>query len=109
MTNTDFYGPINEQDSSVIPKEKPGKKKGVGIDALPEYIKSSKFLSGNELAKLGGLESLPQNIVFEDLDAESQQKFRETDKDLLCLVKEALDDGSIIEAFKMLILSKDNI
>lgn len=32
---------------------------GVGIDALPNPIRTSKFLTGNELARLGSVEKLP--------------------------------------------------
>ncbi len=33
---------------------------GIGIDALPEFIRTSEYLTGNELARLGGLEKLPE-------------------------------------------------
>lgn len=33
---------------------------GVGIDALPDFIRNSEYLSGNELARFGGLEKLPE-------------------------------------------------
>lgn len=44
---------------SIFELAKPGEKPGIGIDALPDFIKKSHLLTGNELAKLGGLPSLP--------------------------------------------------
>jgi flavin reductase (DIM6/NTAB) family NADH-FMN oxidoreductase RutF len=39
--------------------EKPISRLGIGIDALPEHIRSSKYLSGNHLGILGNREHLP--------------------------------------------------
>lgn len=39
---------------------KPLAKIGIGIDALPEHIRTSEYLTGNDLARFGGLESLPE-------------------------------------------------
>ena len=38
---------------------KPIRTKGIGIDQLPEHIKSSAFLTGNQLARLGNYPSIP--------------------------------------------------
>src|SRR5690606_8092424 len=40
--------------------EKPNVKLGIGFDALPEIIRNSKVLTGNELAILANVEALPQ-------------------------------------------------
>lgn len=100
----DYYVRTSGESNFIV--EKPGLKIGVGIDALPEYLKNSNDLSGNELAKLGGLESLPQNIVFEDLLPETQKAAKESDKDLFCLGKEMLAAGKNLEAYRLFILSK---
>lgn len=39
--------------------EKPLQRLGIGIDALPEYIRNSHVLTGNELGQLGNVEHLP--------------------------------------------------
>jgi len=39
--------------------EKPLRTKGIGVDALPESIKYSKLLTGNDLGMLGNVERLP--------------------------------------------------
>ena len=56
---------------------KPLAKIGIGIDALPEHIRTSEYLTGNDLARFGGLESLPEidtdfiPIVQDFLDAKA--------------------------------------
>ena len=46
--------------------QRPKDKKVLGVDRLPENIRSSKILTGNDLGKLGKLERLPDK---KDLDA----------------------------------------
>ena len=38
---------------------KPLKSKGIGVDALPMHIRQSKILTGNDLARLGNMEKVP--------------------------------------------------
>jgi len=40
---------------------KPLSTLGIGIDTMPEEVKSSKVLTGNDLGKLGNVEALPEN------------------------------------------------
>lgn len=49
---------------------KPTRIKGIGIDQLPSSIKESRILTGNELAKLGGLEKLPSRDEAESMLSE---------------------------------------
>jgi len=44
---------------------KPLSTLGIGIDAMPEEVKSSKILTGNDLGKLGNVEALPENGEIE--------------------------------------------
>jgi len=50
--------------------EKPNLKLGIGIDAIPEKIRNSDVLSGNDLGKLGNIEKLPST---EEIDQFAQQ------------------------------------
>jgi hypothetical protein len=45
--------------SSIFTIQKPGLRKGLGFDKLPEFIKVSKIYTANNLGKLAMLESLP--------------------------------------------------
>ena len=44
---------------------KPLSTLGIGVDAIPEAIRTSKVLTGNDLGKLGNVESLPENGEIE--------------------------------------------
>ncbi len=50
--------------------EKPLRNKGIGVDAIPEPIRNSHVLTGNNLGRLGNVETLPEAA---DIEA-----FRET-------------------------------
>lgn len=41
--------------------EKPIRTLGIGVDQIPDEIKNSKVLTGNDLGKLGNVEKLPSN------------------------------------------------
>ncbi len=53
----DWYVRANEQ--SMFEVKKPITTCGIGFDALPKDIRNSKFLSGNDLGQLAGIEELP--------------------------------------------------
>jgi len=60
----DFYSEVNSKNLFTLPKPN---KKGIGMDALPDFIKESRYLTGNELALLAGVEKLPdRNKLFFD-------------------------------------------
>ncbi len=66
---------------SVFEVAKPLSTKGIGVDALPDTIKNSKFLSGNTLGKLGNVETLPtieeiEEKEFADLTEEEKEMVR---------------------------------
>lgn len=68
---------------SVFEVAKPLSTKGIGVDALPEAIKNSKFLSGNTLGKLGNVEKQPtveeiEAVEFKDLTEEEKEMVRST-------------------------------
>ncbi|MEM6319249.1 MAG: flavin reductase family protein [Bacteroidota bacterium] len=46
---------------------KPIRRKGIGVDQLPESIRQSSVLTGNNLGRLGNVEKLPSGIDFEVL------------------------------------------
>jgi flavin reductase (DIM6/NTAB) family NADH-FMN oxidoreductase RutF len=46
--------------------EKPLRTLGIGIDQIPEDIRNSKVLSGNDLGRLGNVEELPSELDVND-------------------------------------------
>jgi flavin reductase (DIM6/NTAB) family NADH-FMN oxidoreductase RutF len=53
----DWYCKINEQ--SLFEVEKPNTQLGIGMDALPESIRKSPWLTGNELGQLANVHTMP--------------------------------------------------
>jgi flavin reductase (DIM6/NTAB) family NADH-FMN oxidoreductase RutF len=59
----DFY--CRASGDAIFEVEKPILKKGIGIDNLPDFIRNSEVYNGNNLGRLGNVESVPS---FEDSD-----------------------------------------
>ena len=70
-------------NTSLFEVQKPNSKIGIGYDQLPQHIRNSDILSGNDLAKLANVESLPS---MEDVE-----KFKEN-KDLVKILKSSVDE-----------------
>jgi flavin reductase (DIM6/NTAB) family NADH-FMN oxidoreductase RutF len=91
---------------------KPNREHGIGVAAIPEHIRESNILTGNDLGLLGGIASLPTN---EDLDAfradpkmaafmKWQHKNRhEIEKQLHQNAQMLLAQGKVKEAWMMLL------
>ena len=76
--SANYYTKAFEQ--SIFEIEKPIANKGIGIDNLPEHIKNSDILTGNNLGQLGNIESLPTDEEISKFkDSYSQTDFSETD------------------------------
>lgn len=70
-------------NTSLFEVQKPNSKIGIGYDQLPQHIRNSDILSGNDLAKLANVESLPS---MEDVE-----KFK-GNKDLVKILKSSVDE-----------------
>ncbi len=53
----DFY--VRTVGDAKFKVPKPLSEIGMGVDSLPEHIRLSKYLSGNDLGMLGNLKALP--------------------------------------------------
>jgi len=89
--------------------QKPLQRLGIGIDALPESIRFSKDLTGNELGQLGNLEQLPSEEELEALRESPEiqaimQSTCDTYPELLGLAKSYLETGHSYEALKVLMI-----
>ena len=73
---------------------KPISRIGMGFDNLPEEIRNSKILTGNELAILASAESIPQKISSEN----NLSSFEKHTK-----AKQLLLDGKYEEAWQILL------
>lgn len=65
--SADFYCRAN--GDAIFEVEKPLKKKGIGYDQLPEFIKVSSVYSANNLGKFANVENIPtDNEVFDFIE-----------------------------------------
>lgn len=87
--------------------EKPLATLGIGVDAIPDFVKESAVFNGNDLGKLGNVEALPteeeitifvkQNFKVKGvLSADDEQKKYQ-------LAKEYLDKNEVLTAWKVLL------
>jgi len=104
----DYY--IRTSGDAIFRVEKPLQKLGIGIEKLPKKIKNSRFLSGNDLGKLGNIEQLPVN---EELKLFKQELMLEKklstiinrdrkEKMITNVAKNMLEEGNYIDALKVL-------
>lgn len=85
---------IKASGKSLFNIPKPISTMGIGIDALPEFIRTSEYLTGNELARFGGLENLPE---FDENHSPTVQDFLDA--------KEILTKGETEKALRKLLNS----
>ncbi len=84
--------------------EKPLQKLGIGVDALPEEIKNSEILTGNDLGKLGNIEKVPDAKELEKLAIDvSYDKSKADSKELQKLAHQLLEENKVMEAWKVLL------
>jgi len=91
--------------------EKPLTTLGVGVDAIPDFVKASTIFNGNDLGKLGNTETLPTS---EEIDIFVKESFEvkgvlsADDEDTkLTKAKEYLDANRVNDAWKVLLAKKN--
>lgn len=103
----DWYCKVDE--NSLFHVAKPNTQLGIGIDALPETIRSSKILTGNNLGQLANVNEYPVvDATFEDEKLKNIIQYfslntDEMDKELHKYAKELLDTGKVKEAWQVLL------
>ena len=91
--------------------EKPLTTLGIGVDAVPAFIKNSGYFNGNDLGKLGNVETLPTDeeitiFVKESFEAKAILSADDEEKKFL-KAKELLDNNEVISAWKVLLAKKN--
>ncbi len=103
----DWYCKVDETNLFVV--EKPNVKLGIGIDALPETIRNSKILTGNNLGQLANVHDYPAvDATFYDERLKNIIRYfsinpDEMDEELHQYAKELLDKGMVKEAWQVLL------
>lgn len=90
--------------------EKPLTTLGIGVDMIPSFIKESSFFDGNDLGKLGNIESIPNEeeisiFVKENFAVKAVLSADDEDKKHQ-LAKSLLEKNQVIEAWKVLLAKK---
>jgi flavin reductase (DIM6/NTAB) family NADH-FMN oxidoreductase RutF len=97
--------------NTIFEIEKPNIKLGIGFDQLPETIRNSKFLTGNDLGKLANVEVLPTiDPAFHDDKLKNIFQYYalnpdDMEKELHAYAQELLKHHKVYEAWQVLLAS----
>ncbi|EOZ96912.1 Nitrilotriacetate monooxygenase component B [Indibacter alkaliphilus LW1] len=106
----DWYCRANGDALFEIPK--PIRNKGIGVDVIPESIKNSMVLTGNNLGRLGNVESIPSDSdvseygktpVIQELLQRFKNDYEGLEFHLHQMAQEKLLEGEVEEAWKILL------
>jgi len=103
----DWYAKIDE--TNLFKVAKPNTQLGIGVDALPESIRKSTILTGNNLGQLANVHEMPfvDPSFHDDKLKNIIQYFSinpdDMDKELHRYAKELLDAGKVAEAWQVLL------
>jgi hypothetical protein len=103
----DWYCKVDESNLFMV--EKPNTKLGIGVDALPGSIRSSKILSGNNLGQLANINELPTiNPAFDDAHLKQIIQYYsinpdDMEKEIHQYARQLLDKGKVTEAWQVLL------
>jgi flavin reductase (DIM6/NTAB) family NADH-FMN oxidoreductase RutF len=94
-------------NSGLFEVEKPLATLGIGVDSIPNKIKHSPIFNGNDLGKLGNIESLPSKeeisiFVKENFEIKAVLSADDTEK-LYLLAKSYIDKNEMSTAWKVLL------
>jgi hypothetical protein len=111
----DWYSRVTPESLFTVPK--PNRNLGIGIDQLPEHIRTSDVLTGNNLGRLANIEqqAIPTPEQVQEFKHDPlvstllQQHFgnpTEQRQQLTLLGKQLLEEGKLLEAWKVLLLAE---
>lgn len=94
------------QGDSIFKVPKPLDKIGVGVDQLPDHIRLSKILTGNDLGLLANVERIPEIISMNHFDAEVKRTIANGEVARHQLAHVYLEKGKVEEAWQILMVEK---
>jgi flavin reductase (DIM6/NTAB) family NADH-FMN oxidoreductase RutF len=102
-----WYSRANE---GLFEVEKPLNTLGIGVDMIPNFIKESGYFDGNDLGKLGNIETIPNEeeiTIFVKENFEVKAVLSSDDFDTkFKKAKEYLDNNEVLNAWKLLLAQK---
>ncbi len=109
----DWYCKTDSNNLFKVPK--PNAQSGIGVDALPDNIKNSKILSGNDLGMLANVHQLPLiNTAFEDDKLKSIIQYysinpSSMENEIQLYAKELLLKNEVEKAWQVLLTIVENV
>lgn len=103
----DYY--CRASGSAVFEVPKPNLKLGIGVDALPQSIRHSHILTGNNLGQLGNVHEMPViDATFSDDHLKNIIQYysvnpEEMEKELHRYARKLLEDGRVTDAWQVLL------
>jgi flavin reductase (DIM6/NTAB) family NADH-FMN oxidoreductase RutF len=103
----DWYCVVNENNLFTV--RKPSTELGIGVDALPDHIRKSRILTGNNLGQLANVQAMPTiDPAFDDDRLKNIFQYYsispdEMEKELHSYAKELLAEDKIAEAWQVLL------
>lgn len=103
----DWYCRVDQ--TNLFKVAKPNTQLGIGVDALPEGIRSSKILSGNNLGQLANVKELPfVDPSFDDDQLKNIIQYfsinpTDMEAELHRYAKELMEQGKVSEAWQVLL------
>jgi len=97
----DWYCRANGENMFKVPK--PNTQIGIGIDALPEAIRHSKILTGNDLGQLGNLTCFPDKAIVDVYVKEHKNPVGLTERELHIAAQSMIAGGKPDEALLLLL------
>ncbi|MBL7841710.1 MAG: flavin reductase family protein [Cyclobacteriaceae bacterium] len=91
------------QGDSIFVVPKPNEKIGIGYDKLPEHIRNSKILTGNDLGMLANVENIPASA---EVTAEEKSALQKGDSALHTLAQNYLKSGKVADAWRILMAGR---
>ena len=103
----DWYCKVDETNLFMVPK--PNTELGIGVDALPESIRNSDILTGNDLGHLANVREMPIiESSFDDTHLKNIIQYYslnpdDMEKELHAYAKKLLAEGKVNEAWQVLL------
>ena len=103
----DWYCKVDE--TNLFQVAKPNTELGIGVHALPESIRNSKILTGNNLGQLANVQQIPLiDPAFDDARLKDIIQYfsinpDDMEKELHHYAKKLLDEGKVREAWQILL------
>jgi len=103
----DWYSKVDETNLFMVPK--PNTELGIGVDVLPESIRNSDILTGNDLGHLANVKEMPViEPSFDDTHLKNIIQYYsmnpdEMEKELHAYAKKLLAEGKVKEAWQVLL------